>query len=506
MVKQNHHATENLIRKISRDDIADWLLNTGYYPEPNILPPSFKVSNFRLKDNPYNNNSEDPKKRTLISISYPKSLLTDRVFSIQDPQNYHDIVFYLHSEWNKILEILYPQDTKIFSYSMPIPIDPNNQGSVSNLRSGRMIYEWIQMAEIDLVIDATSYKYLAKTDITNFYSSVYTHSIAWAISGDPQASRKDKNSLGNKIDKLLQYSNDARTNGIPVGSALSDLIAEILLSWVDKNISQDLDDIDFIAVRFKDDYRILCNTEDDAKKILRTISEKLKEVNLHLNETKTQIFSIPDGLYRSHDREYFPHSLREKEEVSFKLFEHTLLIALDVHRKHPGTSILEKFLSELLTKDKKLKVKFSEDRQKRLVQLTKFISLLFLLKQESEKILSHALSIIEILCLENKESKSKLKAFTKQIIEKELVAASEKSSAFEAVWYIFFSRYIGLGIENFKDLIKNKKVINNTFVKCMIDSRNLIYKDSGVDLYRKPSECKDANLAHRLDIFGCQKR
>ena len=108
---------------------------------------------------------------------------------------------------------------------------------------------------------------------------MYTHSVAWAIAGSREIAFEDKQAelFGNKIDKLLQYSNDARTNGIPVGSALSDLIAEILLSWVDEKVSLELGDLDFLAVRFKDDYRVLCNTEEDAKKVLSTISEELKK-------------------------------------------------------------------------------------------------------------------------------------------------------------------------------------------------------------------------------------
>lgn len=508
LVEQHFRDTEIFIRKLSKDDVADWLLNTGYFPESNILPPSFKIHDFKLKDKPYNRNVKDLARRQLASISYPKSLLTDRVFAVQDPRNYHDIVFYLHSEWENILNRLFPENTKIFSYSMPIPIDTKNQGSVGSLRSGRMIYEWIQMAESDLVIDATSYKYLAKTDITNFYCSVYTHSVAWAIAGSRETAFEDKDFalFGNKIDKLLQYSNDARTNGIPIGSALSDLIAELLLSWVDEKVSLELAELDFLAVRFKDDYRILCNTENDAKKVLSTISDELNKINLSLNETKTHIFSLPDGLYRPHDREYFPHSPKETSKLSFKTFEHTLLIALDTHRKYPGTSILEKFFSELLTKDKQLKVQFSTSERQCLMQLTKFISLLFLVKRESEKTLSHVLSLIEIVYLTNRRYQNTLKPFMKKIVEKELVAASNKNSAFDVVWYIFFSRYIGLGITNFRSLITNEKVANNTFVQCMITSQDKLYSDSGVKLYRKPSECKGESLAHRLDVFKRHNR
>ncbi|GAA0371073.1 hypothetical protein GCM10009092_39250 [Bowmanella denitrificans] len=97
--------------------------------------------------------------------------------------------------------------------------------------------------------------------------------------------------------------------------------------------------------------------------------------------------------------------------------------------------------------------------------------------------------------------KEALKPFIKQIVEKELVAASNKNSAFDVVWYIFFSRYIGLGITNFKDLVTNKKVTSNTFVQCIITSQDKLFSDSGVKLYRKPSECKGVSLAHRLDVF-----
>ncbi|MGB8764893.1 MAG: RNA-directed DNA polymerase, partial [Burkholderiales bacterium] len=261
-----------------------------------------------------------------------------------------------------------------------------------------MIYEWIEMAEKDLIVDASNYKVIARTDITNFYASIYTHSIAWALHGRDAAFLDKKCALfGNKIDKLIQQSNDARTNGISVGSAVSDLIAEIILASIDRKISESIKNLDFVAVRFKDDYRILCQSEVDAKNILKTISIELSSYNLTLNENKTSILNLPDGLYRKHDREYFPHSLREKKNVSFKVFEHTLLIALDIHRSNPGTSILEKFISEILNNSKTLKMDFSVSPIKKDQQIKKMISLLFLLKRESEKLLCHVLSITEQL-------------------------------------------------------------------------------------------------------------
>ena len=69
------------------------------------------------------------------------------------------------------------------------------------------------------------YTHLVKADIKNFYPSIYTHSIAWAIHGK-NFIRKDRNRhdyrfLGNRLDRLFQYSNDQKTNGIPIGPVVS---------------------------------------------------------------------------------------------------------------------------------------------------------------------------------------------------------------------------------------------------------------------------------------------
>ena len=93
--KKHFKATAKLLRALDKDEVAYWLLNHGYYPEQYVLPPSFNVTNFKLKGNPYVKDLRDPARRQLVSISYPKSLLTSRVFGIQHPFNYHDIVYWI---------------------------------------------------------------------------------------------------------------------------------------------------------------------------------------------------------------------------------------------------------------------------------------------------------------------------------------------------------------------------------------------------------------------------
>ncbi len=503
--QKHFNKTKELLDKIDKSKIADWLLNEGYFPEQYVLPPSFQTTDFELKNEPYNSDLSDLARRDLISISYPKTLLTSRNFAIQDPRNYHDIVYWMMDDWSLILDKLFHDELKIYPYSFPIPVTARSSGALSPLRSGRMIYEWLEMAEKDMIAEASEYNLIIRTDIKNFYNSIYTHSIAWALHGREKALQDigSYNLVGNKIDRLVQYANDARTNGIPVGSALSDLIAEIVLTSIDRKVSNELEDINFLGTRFKDDYRILCNSKEDAKTILRALSEELNQFNLLLNEKKTHILELPEGLYRKHDREYFPHSLKGKEKISFKEFELTLLNALDIHREYPGTSLLEKFLNELFDNDYNLKIEFSNNTKTQRKQLIKTISLMIMLKRESEKTLCHVLAIIEVIF--NKYGrKHDLKEYLQELFYKEIADASDRDSVFELVWIVFFSRFAGIGLVKFKDKIDDE-LMENLFLKTIIASQQKIFPGSHIDLFTKPKDCRDNKLAKIVAAFEREK-
>jgi len=260
-------------------------------------------------------------------------------------------------------------------------------------------------------------------------------------------------------------------------------------------ISQKLKGIDFIATRFKDDYRILCNTETDAKEILKVLADELTEFNLLINESKTKILELPNGLYRQHDRAYHPHSTRAIGKVPFKTFELTLLTALDIHKEYPGTSILEKFFG----------IQFSDNKSSRRKEIFKTLSLLVLAKRESEKILCHILSVIELIYLKYR-TEFKLKEVIKDLIESEIIKANEKKSIFELTWYLFYTRYLGLGItEKWINSAVTKELRENPFLKSMCTSKQKIYNDTDIDLFSKPKDCRGVVLARKLAVFERKK-
>ncbi|UOE51321.1 RNA-directed DNA polymerase [Mucilaginibacter sp. SMC90] len=451
--KQHVAETKKLLKKIPKAAIAKWLLEEGYYPEQYVIPPSFKVLKFDLRNDPFytiDNSGPQPKfepeKFDLLSVSFPKTELTDRTFGIIAPKIYHDIVWYMIKEWNLIQKSLFRQDNNIYSYSFPIPISSENVGFLGDLRAGRMIYEFLEMAENDLVAEAYDYKFILKTDIKNFYPSIYTHSIAWAIHSKAEIRKKGNRSDYNKfvglvLDKLFQYSNDGCTNGVAIGPAVTDLISEIILTAVDTECSKLIvkKGIEFIGVRFKDDYRFLCHSKQDANFIIKTLQKQMALFNLTLNESKSQVDELPEGLFREWTAAYQPYSLKYRKRISYKRFENSLRGTLNVDKKYEGTGAVDRFLSELYTNDYKLKFDFKGK------DLQKAISLLLMLKQRRNKSFPQILGVIEEI-LSNNIKKAKTTTKIKAIIEKLMNEKLKdlEGNQYDLIWMIYFVKSVDL--------------------------------------------------------------
>jgi hypothetical protein len=243
-----------------------------------------------------------------------------------------------------------------------------------------------------VVADAHCYQLKVETDIKNFYPSIYTHSLAWALHEKDVARNDHKFQLvGNILDRLIQNSNDSCTNGLAIGPVVSDIASEIVLAAIDRKSSEELRGVDFLGVRFKDDYKILCKTRNDADQIIKSLQRQMRYYNLNLNESKTDVKELPEGLFRPWILEYQPLSLRETDPISYKQFETTLLGVLKIDKKYPDTGIIDKFLSELVTKDYALKLSLEKE------QILKTFSLLFMLKKRRAKSFPQILAIIELI-------------------------------------------------------------------------------------------------------------
>jgi hypothetical protein len=163
------------------------------------------------------------------------------------------------------------------------------------------------------------YPIILQADIANFFHTIYSHSLPWAVLGKQHVKdllelrRNDplriafEEGWSNKLDTAVQRGNSRETFGIPVGPDTSRMIAEILLSgiYADSSLAEILRGRE--GYRLADDFFIGFNDEASARQCLDALRRVLWEYNLHLNEGKTRIqrsSQVFDGGWK-HDIESF---------------------------------------------------------------------------------------------------------------------------------------------------------------------------------------------------------
>lgn len=220
-----------------------------------------------------------------------------------------------------------------------------SQGSKSD--KAEQIRQWWLEVEQESVKQGLNYDYLYETDIVDCYGSIYTHSIAWALHTRPVAKKNHSNSLlGNKIDSIVKAMCSGQTNGIPQGSVLMDLIAEIVLGYADelltsRVVDEGIETTDFKIIRYRDDYRIFSNSPEKTSIILKLLTEVLIDLGHKLNSNKTSLSNRVLSSSLKKDKLYWLMNKREPES----LYEELQLIH-SVSELHPNSGTLVKLLSE----------------------------------------------------------------------------------------------------------------------------------------------------------------
>jgi hypothetical protein len=133
---------------------------------------------------------------------------------------------------------------------------------------------------------------IVTTDISRFYPSIYTHSVPWALHGKSVAKLQRGTVLaGNRLDRALRNCRDGQTVGIPVGPDTSLLIAELILSQVDRSLHTKCPSLD--AMRYVDDYEFAVDSHDHGENVIGSLQELLSDFELELNPKKTVVRELP---------------------------------------------------------------------------------------------------------------------------------------------------------------------------------------------------------------------
>ena len=216
-----------------------------------------------------------------------------RKITLTNPIAYVGIIHDICKEdnWNLLVERFnkFRKLDKIKCCSIPVE-------SLSNTKDKReQILNWWSDFEQKTISEAMDFNYMMMTDISNFYPSIYTHTIPWALHGKEVIKEEFKNKsktnrFGNDLDKDLEAISYGQTNGIPQGSVLYDFIAELILGYCDMLIAKEVSNhniTDYKIIRYRDDYRIFSNSSSELDIIFRIIIEVLLDFNLNINNSKT---------------------------------------------------------------------------------------------------------------------------------------------------------------------------------------------------------------------------
>jgi len=506
---QEHIATTKVLaRNLNKNDIYEWLIVHGYFPESYVIPPCFRVVKKPRKKQYWSvttrrgRTSYQPDICDVLTIQFPKTELTDRTFGIIDPYIHNDIAYHISTNWLKIVGVLFHKDNKVASYSFPVPIDSKNQGRLGILRSGRMIYEFLSMIDDDLASEAYKYSHITKTDIKSFYPSLYTHSIAWAIHGKKYIQsgtrRHDYNLVGNRLDKLFHKGNGDCTNGIPIGPVVSDLAAEIVAAAIDRDLSVSISkaQLDVQVVRFKDDYRIFSKSAADAKRAIKLLQEALLNYHLELNDSKTDISVLPNGLFRRWSSMYHSVNPYKRKKYSWKQFRELYLSVLEIDTECPGTGVIDRFLADICLKDGNPKVSVGLDN------LQKVISMLIMLGSRRTKAFPKIVAILEAIL------KSPFGILHEELILIYMIdyldslRAEERRNRYPIIWVSYF-----LVSNGHKAKVPFRAVFKDPIIKSIYNNRGHVFKSkTDFKLFEGcRSVAKRVTMNDHLEIFNPPK-
>ncbi|MCB5207724.1 RNA-directed DNA polymerase [Methylovorus mays] len=267
------------------------LIKRGMFPSQ--LPPSFTTTQFGEKHLSFTRRIKTKEKLSnrLFSTVRPEIFSVARyghfrrLTTIVNPIAYHHIAQLLSNNWRAVERQF--KKAKL-SKSNPKITD----------KGGRSI-EFTPIKELQeiKIKESAGYKYVLKSDISQFFPTLYTHTIGWALDGKDIAKKKQykrnlhSNDFGILLDKSVGFFQSNQTIGLPIGPDTSHIIAELVATGVDEQLIKKLGYIP-AGFRFVDDYYLFFESKDKAEDSLAKLTSSMSYYELKINSIKTEIMEI----------------------------------------------------------------------------------------------------------------------------------------------------------------------------------------------------------------------
>lgn len=316
--------------------IQKTLLDKGYLP--NEVGYWFSSRSLAEKYETILNEIQYDKKKSSkgIKFSIPKGKFHRRILEIPSPYHYIYLTQEIDKSWDDITSLL---DSSTLSLTTPV-FRRNTNRAISRKHSFEEI-------TAQFISRSTGANYILRADISRFYSTIYTHSIPWALHTKQVAksNRTDISMLGNRLDKIIRDAQDGQTIGIPIGPDTSFIISELLGVTIDNELCRESRWLN--AFRYVDDYYFFFKDYGDAEKTLSNLQKILSGYELVLNKEKTQIHEMPQSIEPIWITEINNLKLDNDNLISF------ISRVFSIMQNHPNDEVARYSFSKL----RKLKIK-----------------------------------------------------------------------------------------------------------------------------------------------------
>lgn len=316
------------------------LLERGFLPE--TLPLAFTSARFAAASDSLNHSDGGEILKMWcasgsVNVARPGGLR--RRMAVVNPFKQRLLARACAAEWTGLQSHLAKSRVSI---SRPVPLASN----MPNDRGVRYLQNELprgdRAASRSAMLGGT--RYTLQADVSNFYGSVYTHAIDWALNTKAVAKQNARTraaSLGGNLDKLVRNGQDGQTKGIPVGPDTSHLLSEILMCELDHSLQTACPQLDGRAIRYVDDFEFAARSYAEAEQVLQAWDAILADFELSLNPLKTRIIEgamPPEALWKIQLRQ---HPLREESEIKLANDIRSLFsLAIAASSSAPGTPAL----------------------------------------------------------------------------------------------------------------------------------------------------------------------
>jgi hypothetical protein len=258
----------------------------------------------------------------------PTRPLSRRILSIPNPQHQIPLCAKLVDHWAEI--DAHCQKSKL-SLSAPSLREASDRAVTRS--------SYFKSLSVERILRSAGCRIHLYADFTRYYSSIYTHSIAWALHGK-DAARSDERTgalAGNQLDKLVRNTQDRQSIGIPVGPDSSFILAEIIGSSIDQIIVAAGVDR---GLRYVDDFHLYFRSRAECERAIAAMHRAAREYELDINDAKTVIENVPDVCEPSWKiaLRLYPFGTSKKTDAELvNFFNLAFQLALD----HPFDGVLK---------------------------------------------------------------------------------------------------------------------------------------------------------------------